>query len=77
MDPKTIIYCLLIFTAYVIINFIFNIIQKLIEASITKKALQEKIDVCYLKLIEKIKLLTKPGKDQKEGNKNEMQIMRN
>ena len=77
MDPKTIIYCLLIFTAYVIINFIFNIIQKLIEASITKKALQEKIDVCYLKLIEKIKLLTKPGKEQKEGNKNEMQIMRN
>lgn len=72
MDLKTIIYCLLIFTAYVIINFIFNIIQKLIEASITKKALQEKIDVCYLKLIEKIKLLTKPGKEQKEVNKNEM-----
>ena len=72
MDLKTIIYCLLIFTAYVIINFIFNIIQKLIEASITKKALQEKIDVCYLKLIEKLKLLTKPGKEQKEGNKNEM-----
>lgn len=69
MDLKTILYCLLIFLAYTIINFIFNIIQKLIEANITKKTLQQKIDIAYLKLIEKVKLLTTK---KKEGNENEM-----
>ena len=50
-------------------NFIFSIIQKLIEANITKKTLQQKIDIAYLKLIEKVKLLTTK---KKEGNENEM-----